>query len=385
MLNAAGDAILIDFGLSKQYDSSGEPESSTTVGRGTPGYAPLEQANYQDGRGFPVTMDVYALGATMYKMLTSVRAPEASVILNEGFPIDNINKTCTSHLLNCIIKAMSPLKKDRFQSIEEILNDFNLDIVEHVEKEKQIKFIFIENGKIIPLYRIRPRIIFDNRSNININSDNFVFVGGEIYANKIIESTNKYYTIIPECRKLDITRLKDGSDYLITVESCTPLNMKFNTPWNKPKEVILQRKDGQRVVLNVTDELNTQLPGKLEEYSFTINSNYYEKVEGHLPPTGTPLTINMRVKIAPKVVFDSTDYYESQRATKGSTLWDLIIKKLCKMDRDTRFLIPLIIGILFAWIAKENWGRYGVLDSDGILLRTIFYVMTPIFATVILL
>lgn len=30
-------AILIDFGLSKQYDQNGQPESSTTVGSGTPG------------------------------------------------------------------------------------------------------------------------------------------------------------------------------------------------------------------------------------------------------------------------------------------------------------------------------------------------------------
>ena len=118
MLNANGEAILIDFGLSKQYDKSGEPESSTTVGRGTPGYAPLEQANYQDGHGFPVTMDVYALGATMYKMLTGKRAPEASVILNEEFPQDSFNSVnCSKATLACIIKAMEPLKRNRYNSI----------------------------------------------------------------------------------------------------------------------------------------------------------------------------------------------------------------------------------------------------------------------------
>lgn len=126
MLNSNGDAILIDFGLSKQYDKSGEPESSTTVGRGTPGYAPLEQSTYQNGHGFPVTMDVYALGATMYKMLTGVRAPEASVILNEGFPtIELVNKRVSGALIGIIEKAMSPMKKNRYQSVSEMLHSLS--------------------------------------------------------------------------------------------------------------------------------------------------------------------------------------------------------------------------------------------------------------------
>lgn len=69
MVGNNGGIKLIDFGLSKQYNGQGEPESSTSVGSGAPGYAPLEQASYRDGNDFPVTMDVYAMGATMFKML----------------------------------------------------------------------------------------------------------------------------------------------------------------------------------------------------------------------------------------------------------------------------------------------------------------------------
>ena len=140
MLNADGNAILIDFGLSKQYDKSGEPESSTTVGRGTPGYAPLEQANYQDGHGFPVTMDVYALGATMYKMLTGKRAPEASVILNEGFPRETMQSLgVSSPIIDIVNKAMKPLKKDRYQQVSQLLNTLPCEEQEETIIDNQSK------------------------------------------------------------------------------------------------------------------------------------------------------------------------------------------------------------------------------------------------------
>ena len=45
MIENDGKAILIDFGLAKQYTANGDPESSTSIGMGTPGYAPIEQAN----------------------------------------------------------------------------------------------------------------------------------------------------------------------------------------------------------------------------------------------------------------------------------------------------------------------------------------------------
>lgn len=130
MMRKDGTAVLIDFGLSKQYTSDGEPESSTKVGAGTPGYAPIEQASYHEGKGFPTMMDVYALGGTLFKMLTGQRPPEASEILNEGFPTDSLRQFfIPDNIVNSISRAMAPLKKDRWQTVDEFVK--HLD--EHVE------------------------------------------------------------------------------------------------------------------------------------------------------------------------------------------------------------------------------------------------------------
>ena len=123
MVKDDGTVVLIDFGLSKPYAANGEPESSTKVGAGTPGYAPLEQASYREGKGFPTMMDVYALGGTLYKMLTGQRPPEASEILNDGFPIGEMKQHgVPPQVAACVRKAMAPLKKDRYKTIDQLLN-----------------------------------------------------------------------------------------------------------------------------------------------------------------------------------------------------------------------------------------------------------------------
>ena len=122
MRDKVGNLLLIDFGLSKQYDEKGEPESSTSIGLGTPGYAPIEQANFKQDGTMPVTLDIYALGATLFKMLTGQTPPEASTILNDGFPTQLLQQAGVSAATIAVVeKAMSPMRKQRYQTMNEML------------------------------------------------------------------------------------------------------------------------------------------------------------------------------------------------------------------------------------------------------------------------
>lgn len=70
--------VLIDFGLSKHYDSRGHATSTIAAAGYTPGYAPSEQ--YAGIKKFTPQCDVYSLAATLYFCLTG-RAPKPALEL----------------------------------------------------------------------------------------------------------------------------------------------------------------------------------------------------------------------------------------------------------------------------------------------------------------
>ena len=116
-----GHIFLIDFGLSKHYSTDGHPETSTTIGLGTAGYAPIEQSNQAKNGEFRPTIDVYALGATFYKLLTRETPPPASDLVSDDELLENKlrEKGVSANLIKVVTEAMCPNVRKRTQSVRE--------------------------------------------------------------------------------------------------------------------------------------------------------------------------------------------------------------------------------------------------------------------------
>ena len=121
MLNGKNEAVLIDFGLSKQYDEEGQQTSTTPVGI-SEGYAPIEQYKKGGVGEFSPQTDIYALGATFFKLLTGTTPPSASDVYEDGVPVEELkSKGVSKKAIDAICSAMKSRKKDRAQSISQFV------------------------------------------------------------------------------------------------------------------------------------------------------------------------------------------------------------------------------------------------------------------------
>ncbi len=135
-----GNAMLVDFGIAKAYSIS----SKTTKGARAvmPGFSPLEQ--YGHGRT-DARSDVYALGATMYTLLTK-QVPPDSVDRARGAVLTAVcqrNPTISGNLETAILKALEIRQEDRFQTIAEFRATFISSSSQQPEKPLLRRFSLI--------------------------------------------------------------------------------------------------------------------------------------------------------------------------------------------------------------------------------------------------
>ena len=116
-----GQIALLDFGLAKSGGLNSHLESSHSVFGYTPRYAPLEQI--QD-LGTSPRSDIYALGATLYHLLTGIKPPDAltraaaliSAKSNPLRPANEINSAVGPELAAILSKAMAQNPDERYTS-----------------------------------------------------------------------------------------------------------------------------------------------------------------------------------------------------------------------------------------------------------------------------
>lgn len=142
--------VLIDFGISKHFDSNNKPTSSLRAKGASSGYAPQEQ--YGGVNEFSPKYDIYALGAVLFFLCTGKNPPDAFKISpSQQLLRCELEGIVSPKVKNAILRAMTPNALDRTSTIDKFCEDLvgsdfspilqpsTLDI--RFEKNKDIAYV----------------------------------------------------------------------------------------------------------------------------------------------------------------------------------------------------------------------------------------------------
>ena len=118
MLDKNGNIVLIDFGASKQIESEGTLTVSTSLSL-TQGFAAPEQLQGTI-QNIGAWTDFYALGATLYVLLTRTMPPTFADIASEGSNAFHFSQNVSTQMRQLVEWMMKLNKHERPQSVDEI-------------------------------------------------------------------------------------------------------------------------------------------------------------------------------------------------------------------------------------------------------------------------
>jgi len=117
IITSDSQAVLVDFGIAKLHSAT----LSTATGRGnlTPGFAPPEQ--YGNQAQTDERSDIYAVGATLYNLLTGQVLPDAvdRMMGRTVTPkLRQLNRAISPKVERVILKAVEPGLNQRYQTVK---------------------------------------------------------------------------------------------------------------------------------------------------------------------------------------------------------------------------------------------------------------------------
>lgn len=161
MIDKNGKAYVLDFGIARSIDVESDAADESIV-LGTPDFMSPEQIK---GEKPDVTTDIYSLGIILYEMTTG-KLPFAAADRKELLykhlhelpePPSRFNPQMPLQLERITLKCLEKKKKNRFQSVQEILQEIEMDKtiemapiktekVKEIKKEKRVLKPFLKTA-----------------------------------------------------------------------------------------------------------------------------------------------------------------------------------------------------------------------------------------------
>lgn len=190
MLDKSGIATLIDFGASKQISASEGYTSTSSAMCYTPGYAPSEQIDQNMERIGPWT-DFYALGATLYNMVTFKQPPSVSEIYDgNAFVFPSSISIVTRQLIQWM---MMPSRQKRPQTVNEIVRFLERNDGRFYNSDKKVK-LQIKEASLSEETEYHSKTTKDNTklSSVSVEKKSIHEKGMSAIPKKIVTLANHY-------------------------------------------------------------------------------------------------------------------------------------------------------------------------------------------------
>lgn len=233
--------VLIDFGLSKHYDSKGKPTSTIRTHGCSDGYSPIEQ--YVGIDNFAPTADIYSLGATFFYMLTG-KDPIIATEVTPEILCSKLPANLSEVTIHTILCAM---KKDKAYRTQKVVDFFNTKEIVSTDNNTMLisqKHHFGKRPSILSIVLSVTALIFgfffiDILNIFKPAEENEILFSEEVTAE--IDVADKTFTEAeeqitnqtPEDATLDQMSSKENmqktfQDYIAKAEKCTKEAEKFS-------------------------------------------------------------------------------------------------------------------------------------------------------------